>query len=63
MAEGTITMTKQELIALLIESYMAGINTIKEVVNTAVSPDPAELAKTFEARFNFYESKKANESS
>jgi len=53
-----ITMTKKELITLLIESYTTGIKTVKEVVNTSVNPDPAELYKNFEARFNFYESKR-----
>lgn len=58
MNDDSITMTKQDLINLLLESYMTGIKTVKEVVNTSVNPDPAELYKNFEARFNFYESKR-----
>ena len=53
-----ITMTKKELITLLIESYITGIKTVTEIVNKSANPDPSELYKNFEARFNFYESKR-----
>ena len=54
----TITMTKSEMINLLISAYVAGVDTVKEVVRTSVQSEPEELYKMFEARFNFYEAKK-----
>lgn len=58
-----ITMTKRDLINLLVESYVTGIKTVKEIVSNSANPNVDELYDTFKSRFEYYEGQRNHEPS
>ena len=45
-----LIIKRAELISLLVESYLAGIDTAKQVIQT-LNPNQEELVKRFEEKF------------
>lgn len=57
MSDNVIIIKREEMVSLLVEAYVAGASTVKEIVNS-VKIDPAELKQQFEGRFKIEEPKR-----